>query len=288
MRLIAIGLLSFSMLFIGYNHVIPVSQAQSGNSSTFIPGKFVIPEQKIVGAENPIEKGEVVVLQPSKLVATQFLKSYSYSWKIFEVVKDKTGVIQLREKPIAIEGPEGKIVFGSGILDKKMLAILSCSYLFVDQETQEIKNKLVFADVIIGSNPNPEPEPGPGPGPNPEPEPIFTTELAKLSYLWAKNKVQVPKADLLKGATALANSFKSVSSQIGAGAFQKVDEMLLSCNKANTSALNSVGINPTVWAEFSKALQEHLYEKYQQGKLKTVSDYKAEFESVHEGLSKLK
>jgi len=89
---------------------------------------FVIPEQKIVGAEVPIPLGELVDLSISPIQSTpKFLVSTTYSWKVFD------GYIEKR-----IRNYENGVFFGSGIQAKKLKVIVSITHLYVVKDNEKL------------------------------------------------------------------------------------------------------------------------------------------------------
>jgi len=82
---------------------------------------FIIPEQKIVGAELPIPLGELVDLSISPVQsAPKFLVSTTYAWKVFDGYAEKR-----------IRNYENGVFFGSGIQAKKLKVIVAITHLYV-------------------------------------------------------------------------------------------------------------------------------------------------------------
>jgi hypothetical protein len=88
-------------------------------SSSSLATDFVVPQQKIVGAEAPVPLGELVDLtvSPIKDPPKHFV-SCSVAWKVFDGDKEK----RVREY-------QDGIFFGAGVVPKRMTALVAITYL---------------------------------------------------------------------------------------------------------------------------------------------------------------
>jgi hypothetical protein len=235
---------------------------------------FVVPSQKIVGAETAVPLGELVdlTISPIKDPPKHFV-SCSIAWKVFDGDKEK----RVREY-------QDGIFFGAGVVPKRMTALAAITYLYVVKEgdkTTEITTKTVIISslVIIGEDPGPSPDPA-------TPEPSFPEaryNLQKKSYSLAMNKVP---ASIRKGsAAAVAKSFESMASAVAAGAVKEVDDLLKKTAESNRAA---VGANKAEWEPFFKEMQDTLYSLYESKQMLTATDFAEAWREVAAGLKSVK
>jgi hypothetical protein len=235
---------------------------------------FVIPSQKIVGAESAVPLGDLVdlTISPIKDPPKHFI-SYSVAWKVFDGDREK----RVREY-------QDGIFFGAGVVAKRMTALVAITYLYAVKEgdkTTEITTKTVIisSPVIIGEDPGPSPDPV-----APEPSlPEAKYSLNKKAYSLAMSKVP---ASIRKGsATAVAKSFESMASAVAAGAIMEVDDLLKKTAESNRAA---VGVNKAAWEPFFKEMQDVLYSLYESKQMVTASDFAEAWREVAEGLKSIK
>jgi len=243
-------------------------------SSSSLATDFVVPQQKIVGAEAPVPLGELVDLTVSSIKdPPKHFVSCSIAWKVFDGDKEK----RVREY-------QDGIFFGAGVVPKRMTALAAITYLYVVKEgdkTSEIVTKTVIisSPVIIGEDLDPNPEPL-------APEPTFPEaryNLQKKAYSLAINKV--PAAIRKGSATAVAKSFESMASAVAAGAIKEVDELLKKTAESNRAA---VGANKAAWEPFFKEMQEALYSLYESKQMLTATDFAEAWREVAAGLKSVK
>jgi hypothetical protein len=243
-------------------------------NSALIATDFVVPQQKIVGAESPVPLGELVDLtvSPIKDPPKHFV-SCSIAWKVFDGDKEK----RVREY-------QDGIFFGAGVVPKRMTALAAITYLYVVKEgdkTTEIATKTVIisSPVIIGEDPGPDPEPS-------APEPSFPEaryNLQKKAHSLAISKV--PAAIRKGSAAAVAKSFESMASAVAAGAIMEVDDLLKKTAESNRAA---VGANKAAWEPFFKEMQDTLYSLYESKQMVTASDFAEAWREVAVGLKSVK
>ena len=247
-------------------------------ASRVIAADFVIPQQKIVGAESPIPLGELVDLSISKITdPPKHFVSYSVAWKVFDGDKEK----RVREY-------QDGIFFGSGIVPKKMTALVAVTYLYAVKESDKIvdiatRTVIISTPVTIGDGNNPEPGPEPSPV---DPEPAFPEtryNLHKKAYSLAMSKV--PTAARKAGAQNIAKSFESIASAVSAGAINEVDDILKKTTEANRSAVGSYRAD---WEPFFKQMQDILYTLYEDKQMVNVSDFAEAWREVASGLKSVK
>ena len=235
---------------------------------------FVVPQQKIVGAESAVPLGELVdlTISPIKDPPKHFI-SYSVAWKVFDGDREK----RVREY-------QDGIFFGAGVVTKRMTALVAITYLYAVKEgdkTTEITTRTVIIStpVIIGEDPGPSPDPA-------APEPSFPEaryNLQKKSYSLATSKVP---ATIRKGsAAAVAKSFESMASAVAAGAVKEVDDLLKKTAESNRAA---VGANKAAWEPFFKEMQDTLYSLYEGKQMVTASDFAEAWREVAAGLKAVK
>ena len=243
-------------------------------SSSSLATDFVVPQQKIVGAEAPVPLGELVDLtvSPIKDPPKHFV-SCSIAWKVFDGDKEK----RVREY-------QDGIFFGAGVVPKRMTALVAITYLYVVKEgdkTIEITTKTVIisSPVIIGEDPGPAPDPA-------APEPSFPEaryNLHKKAYSLAMSKV--PAATRKGSATAVAKSFESMASAVAAGTIKEVDDLLKKTAESNRAA---VGANKAAWEPFFKEMQDTLYSLYEDKQMVTATDFAEAWREVAVGLKSVK
>lgn len=243
-------------------------------NSSLLATDFVVPQQKIVGAELPVPLGELVDLTVSPIKdAPKHFVSYSIAWKVFDGDKEK----RVREY-------QDGIFFGAGVVPKKMTALVAITYLYAVKEgdkATEIATKTVIisSPVIIGEDPGPTPDPS-----APEPSlPEARYNLQKKSYYLAMSKV--PAAIRKGSASAVAKSFESMASAVAAGAIIEVDDLLKKTADSNRVA---VGANKAAWEPFFKEMQDTLYSLYESKQMVTASDFAEAWREVASGLKAIK
>ena len=243
-------------------------------SSSSLATDFVVPQQKIVGAEAPVPLGELVdlTISPIKDPPKHFV-SYSVAWKVFDGDKEK----RVREY-------QDGIFFGAGVVSKRMTALVAITYLYAVKDadkTTEITTKTVIIStpVIIGEDPGPAPDPA-------APDPVFPEakySLQKKAYSLAMTKV--PAAIRKNTATAVAKSFEAMASAIAAGAIKEVDDLLKKTAESNRAA---VGANKAAWEPFFKEMQDTLYSLYEGKQMVTATDFAEAWREVAAGLKSVK
>jgi hypothetical protein len=258
------------------------------------PPKYVVPDQKILGDDRPINAGKLVKLGISPVnEPVEHLVSSAYKWKVYDYDTKNRELVELDD---VMEGNEpGTIFFGAGIESKKLHASCFITHVYFIKDKDAIKEvgtrtKIVSATVIIG-DPNPGPGPGPGPGPNPNPDdPVFpdgTYKLSAAAYKAAMSKVTNADARA-KGAAALHKSFKGLASSIAAGAFPTLKAALVQSKVANNQALKDAGVALSDWDGFGVALEDVVYDLYASKKIGTAADLGTAWLEVAAGLEKVK
>lgn len=250
--------------------------------------KFVLPVQKIEGAEAPVEMGEVILLNLSKIdKVPDNLVNYTVEWKIFDKGVEKK----------AFKTSDGNgVFFGSGVTKRKIQVFASVSYLYVVKDGDKlveagVKSQFLTAVVDVGGE-APGPAPNPNPNPNPDVDPTFpdgTYKLASKSYSLVKSKVN---GDKKAAAAELSKSFNSQAAKIAAGqelvTANDIKKVLEDTTTSNRVALVNAGVSNDVWDAFFVSLQDEIYELYSSNKLKTKNDFSTAWREISEGLSKVK
>lgn len=250
--------------------------------------KFVVPKQKVTGAEEPIPANELVILKVTmEENRPKYLQDIQYSWLVLADGQEKKNVLLYPDNTT--------IGFGRGSA-KKIQVILTISYLYAVREGEDALGKIIevgqrssgiiFIDVKFSDNPGPGPGPDPNPNPDPNPIPDGKFKLAKATYDLATTKV--PAANRVKGAEAMATATAGISSSIRAGVLKDPTEILKKLKDANNAALTRIGVTLTEWDEFGVGLQAKLVELYRAGKLSKASDYADAFDEIAIGLNRVK
>jgi hypothetical protein len=236
--------------------------------------KWVVPEQKIVGAEKPVPLGEIVFLSVSRIDTPPvgYVKS-NVAWKVMDGGKEKA----VRTMP------DGSIFFGTGVT-KRIVTVYACiSYLYEDKKENQIvdadvRSALIVQQVQIGEGVIP-------PAPNPDnPDPVFPDgkfKLASVVYKIAKDSVLAEDRVV---AADLAKSFRKKAADIKNGKEAKIEAILTDTTKSNREAL---GASAVKWDGFFTSLQESIYKLYTDKKLVTMSDFETAWNEIADGLEKV-
>lgn len=239
---------------------------------------FIVPEQKIVGAEVPIPLGELVDLSMSQIQPIpKFLVSTTYSWKVFDGYSEKR-----------VRNYENGVFFGSGIQPKKLKVIVAVTHLYVVKENEKLveaatRTNFVSTDVFIG-------EPEPDTPSEPEVEPEFGEskyQLSKFVYDSVKN-IKLSKTDKIKQSTAIATSFDSMAAAIAAGTIATLEDILKKTAESNKLALTKSGGDRTKWEPLFTEIQEKLFDLYKTNKMQTKEDFAIAWREISFGLKSIK
>ena len=252
--------------------------------NVFSQDKFALPNQNIVGAEQPIPLGELVDLSISPIKdKVPNLDKVVVSWKIYDGDSEKK-----------FRSSGDGIFFGAGIKSKKLLVLASVSYLYKVKEGDkitdaDIKNVLLSATLQIGDQVLPAP-------PNPvDPKPVVPDDgeklpagrfnLSKIAYDNVYRYVDVSNRG---GAKVYANSLEGVASAIAAGAYEEVEPILKATKEANDQALKEAKIPTKGWNSYGEAMQDIVYDLYKNKKLVTVYDFRDAWLEISRGLKAIK
>lgn len=264
--------------------------------------KFVVPNQTIIGAEEPIPTGEIVVLKISPIDAKnkpQFLKEIRYQWTVFKNGKKFDRFIPWPDN--------STLVFGSGNDTRADIKVLlSIAYRY--EVTEDVKDKdgkvtgkkitesamrlaqIKVAQVKVGTEPNPPPGPDPDPI-NPTPAPVFPPGkygLSKIVYD-AASLVNLDSTSKQRSATALANNYKGIASSIRAGAIKSPQDALIKTKDGNGAALKSVSVVNSSWEPWDVEVQRMLDKFNKVDKtLATVQDIATAWDEISAGLMQVK
>jgi hypothetical protein len=239
---------------------------------------FIVPEQKIVGAELPIPLGELVDLSISPIQsAPKFLVSTTYSWKVFDGYTEKR-----------IRNYENGVFFGSGIQAKKLKVIVSVTHLYIVKDNEKlleaaIRTNFISADVFIG-------EEEPSTPVEPESEPEFGEskyQLSKFVYDGVKN-IKLSKSDRVKQCAAIASSFDGIAAAIAAGTIATLEDILKKTAESNRFALTKSGGDRTKWEPLFTEIQEKLFDLYKTSKMQTKEDFAIAWREISSGLKLVK
>lgn len=247
---------------------------------------FVVPEQKILGAEKAIALGKLVRLRVSPIAKTpDYLVSSSYHWKVYDYDTSTGDLVELDD----VVDLNGSIFFGAGVEAKKLKAICVCTHLYLVKDDKGVvkeagtRTVMLTANVHIGKS-----DPSPGPDPLPAPDlPDGTYKLAKAAYQTAFSKVKSTTART-KGAAALAKSYRGIVGAIQAGTIPTMKEALTQSKTVNNQGLKDAGVEVSAWDDFGTAMEDIVYELYNAKKINNVTDLGAAWLEVARGLEKVK
>ncbi len=252
------------------------------------PTQFVVPTQKITGAEEPVSVGDIVFLSLSPVdIPPKYLVNTSVQWQAYDNCNCK--------KNVHISS-DGTLVFAAGLTPKSInvIAAVAYSYAVPSSDNKSISEsgtllRMYNAVVnVVGVNPvPPNPNPVP-PGPNPAPpDPIFPDGTYKLSGLvWRLARDTVADTTTrVNGAAALASSIRGIASAIDAGTITDLGDGLAKTAAANASAL---GGNKSAWDSWGTQLQKYLFSLYKSKTLNTAADLSVAWKEVALGLDKVR
>jgi hypothetical protein len=239
---------------------------------------FIIPEQKIIGAEVPIPLGELVDLSISPIQsAPKFLISTTYAWKVFDGYTEKR-----------IRNYENGVFFGSGIQAKKLKVIVAITHLYIVKDNEKLleaatRTNFISTDVFIG-------EQEPDTPPDPEIEPEFGESKYQLSkFIYDNVKLlKISKSDKVKQSAAIATSFDSMAAAIAAGTIATLEDILKKTAESNKLALTKSGGDRTKWEPVFTEIQEKLFDLYKTNKMQTKEDFAAAWREISSGLKLVK
>jgi hypothetical protein len=239
---------------------------------------FIVPEQKIVGAELPIPLGELVDLSISPIQSTpKFLVSTTYAWKVFDGYTEKR-----------IRNYENGVFFGSGIQAKKLKVIVSITHLYIVKENEKLleaatRTNFISTDVFIG-------EEEPSTPVEPEAEPEFGEskyQLSKFVYDGVKS-IKLSKSDRAKQCAAIASSFDGIAAAIAAGTIATLEDILKKTAESNRFALTKSGGDRAKWESLFTEIQEKLFDLYKTNKMQTKEDFAIAWREISSGLKLVK
>ena len=243
------------------------------------PDSYIIPTQKIVGAEQPVALGELVDLTVSPIAQMPTnLVGISYTWRVYDNGKVK----HIRES-------NGGVYFGTGMKPKTLLVECAVTYLFLKKDGDQItdvatRTVILSTTLTIGDAPAPGPNPGPSPAPG---LPDGKYKLSQTAYNLANQKVTNATARV-KGAPAIANSLRGIASAVSAGAVPSVEELIKKTKASQLTALQGVQVNPADWDAFGTSLQDTVYALYKGKQLDTTSDFATAWGEIATGLEAIK
>lgn len=264
--------------------------------------KFVVPHQTILGADEPVPPGDIVILKISQISLKdkpQYLKEVQYHWTVLRNGKKIDRFIAWPDN--------SSLVFGAGNDTKADIKVLlSIAYRY--EVVEEIKDKdgkvtgkvikesamrlaePVLAQIRVGDGPNPPNPPGPGPDPV-NPDPVFPNGkygLSKTTYDATKT-VNLDSASKQRSATALSNNYKGLASAVRAGTIKTPTDLLQKTAKGNTDALKSVNVLNNEWQAWDDAVQRVLIRLNKVDKtMVAISDFADAWDEIAAGLAAVK
>lgn len=235
--------------------------------------KYVLPEQKISGAEQPVAVGEIVrlTLNPPSSPPANLLKT-SVLWKVFDGNQEQK----------FFNESENTIYFGTGTKKRTLTVIASVSYLFVEKKEgnivdADVRSQLLKMEVKIGTGPD---------VPDDVTFPDGKYKLSSISYKLANDKVTV--VDAKAAAKNLSNSYRGIASKIAAGGFTKVEDVLAQTTVSNRTALENAMVKKEDWTPALKALEDEVFKLYTNKTLVTLEDFKTAWTEIADGLAAVK
>lgn len=266
--------------------------------------KFVVPKQTIVGADEPVPPGDVVILKISPIEAKdrpQYLKEVQYRWTVF-----KNGKKFERFLP----WPDGSVLaFGSGVDTKvDIKVILTIAYRYEVQEDMKDKDGKVVGKVIkesairlvnplvaqvkIGNGPDiPDPVDPVDPIDPIVPDPTFPFGkygLSKVTYDASKS-VKLDASSKQKSAQALASNYRGLASAVSAGTIKTAKDLLEKTAAGNEAAFKRVNVAKNEWQAWDDSVEAVLVKLNKTDKtLVTLQDFVTAWNEIATGLDAVK
>lgn len=257
----AISLIATTALLFGFSGV------------SFAADKYVLPEQKISGAEQPVPIGEIIrlTLNPPASPPANLLKT-SVLWKVFDGNQEQK----------FFNESENTIYFGTGTKKRTLTVIASVSYLFVEKKEgnivdADVRSQLIKMEVKIGTGTDVNVD-----------DPVFPDgkyKLASTTWKIANDKVS---AEAKVAAKNLASSYRGIAAKIAAGGILKIEDVLAQTPTSNITALTNAGVKKEEWAPALKELEDVVFKLYTDKKIVTLEDFKIAWNEIAEGLSAVK
>lgn len=270
-----------------------LTQTVQGNRVTNVSGddspKFIVPEQEILGDEDPVALGDLVSLSVSRIEKhPNYHVSCSYTWTLIDLSNG--------DNKSHISTDDG-VFFGAGISEKTIRAICAVTHVYiVPGETKGTCKEIVTKTVMLegnvrigGSNPTPPTPTPPGPGPAPTPAPDLPDGkfgLAKTVYSLVNEAA--PADTRVAGAHAMATAMRGIASSIAAGVLKKPEDVLKTTTNSNRLAMTNVGVDYNTWNAYSSKLETVLFDLYETEKLNTLEDYQTAWNEIATGLEAVK
>ena len=226
-----------------------------------------LPDQKIIGAEEPVPRGDIVILKVSDVGNVPNLKSVSYAWIVIEDGKVK--------KRVAIWPNGTQIVFGN-VAKYSVTVYCHITYVFQKDDKIDVKHKLLSVDLKLEK---PEPPKPPNP-PRPSPDSKYGLDV------WVKNTVlsmNLPNTDVV--SSFMSDNFRSISSAISAGVYQNIEQVLKATSDLNNKSFARYNIDSSEWNGFNRAIQKKLYDLYSSKKMTTMDDFAQAWLEISEGFA---
>jgi hypothetical protein len=286
-------------LIMGALLMTPIMNAQSDFGTS--PDKFVVPQQKIIGADEPVAPGDIIILKISPIQGkVQHLKTIKYNWLVLKNGKQVDRMIEWPDKTA--------LVFGAGTDTKADIkVILSIAYHY--EITEDVKDKdgkvtskvikqsdirlakPILAQIKVGNGPTPPPDPD-VPTPDPDvPDPVLPSGqygLAKISYDGAK-LVKLDSAMKIRSAMALAANYEGIAAAVKAGVIKSPKEVLEKTLEGNKAVFDSLKLVSSGWEPWDQHVQKVLIKLNKESKtMTTVDDFATAWKEISVGLKNVK
>jgi hypothetical protein len=240
-----------------------------------------VPTQKIVGAEQPIPLGELVTLGVSPAGNVSGLKAVTYEWSIFDGFTKKS----------LAEDSKGKVFFGAGVKNKKLLAVVAATYVFDGGNGQyTVKTVQLNETVTIGGgdaheNPvTPAVPLGTGPVVPPTTPPLLPEGKYGLAQT-AFNLALKVDATSRASAAQLAAAYDATAAKIKAGTLSGAKNILVALKGESDKALAN---KTDGWQDWAAGVGDVLFSLAQASKIQNDDDFATAFSEIATGLKGVK
>lgn len=238
------------------------------------------PPQKIELISSPIEMNGLVSLKISDVKdKPNHLEGITYTWQVFDIVNGQFK--ELSKEQIRLFNNE--LIFGAGVIQKKVLIQVAVTYLFVVKDkisVGEINTKTVILNYILDIDGQPTPPNPPNP-PLPINVPDGKFGLTKFAFEITNN---VNKEFRKDGAFLLKSSFEYIADEIKMKKITQITDVLKKTNEMNIKTFKENNQSIDNWQTWAIDLQKKLKSLYDSGELKSLDNYYYAWQAIAKGL----
>jgi len=244
--------------------------------------EFDIPLIQIEGADKEYKLGDMIQLWINSDPPTDSLVSVAYSWTV------------LPQQKAVIWPDMTRILFGTGSYNTDYTVILTASYVFKDdgsdQVYQRASTKIVKVSVEGGNDPQKPQEPqNPTPPTTPEApkdKPKLDPELVGLaskSYDWT-SYIEIgpdyPVDNYNTDARLTSETFLAVAQAIDEGTITTIPEVIDETKSRNDRS----GVEVSSWLPWFTKMSNYLEMEHSEGRMTEIEEYSKAWKEISKGL----